>query len=258
VFTRRQMPRTFWLENWLASRAATRMIAVSHAVARALRRKGTPKRKLNVVYNGLVTARVDRPVSEQERETWRGRIGWSADRPTLGIVSRPKEQAVVLQSLAHVETPVRLVLAGVGESPALRSLATRTPWHEVVFLPFDPDIRPLYDMLDLVLLPTRMEGLSQALLEAMALGLPVIASETTSNPEVIRDGQNGCLVEHGDPAAWARAITGVLADPEKARGLGEAARHTAREDFSLAKTVEGTLGVYGGVVGERRPVTGDW
>ena len=249
VFTRRQMPLTFWLENWLASRAAARMIAVSHAVARALRRKGTPARKLAVVHNGLVTARIDRPVSEVEREEWRQRIGWSADRPTLGIVSRPKDQAVVLRALALVQQPVRLVLAGAGGNDGLRELAGRIPGHDVVFLPFDPDVRPLYDLLDLVLLPTRMEGLSQALLEAMALGLPVIASDTTSNPEVIRDGENGRLVRHGDPARWASAITDLLDDPDVARRLGAAARHTAREDFSLEKTVEGTMAVYGEVVG---------
>lgn len=250
VFTRRQMPRTFWLENWLASRAATRMIAVSRAVARALERKGTPRRKVVVVHNGLVTARIDRPVSEVEREDWRQRISWTADRPTLGIVSRPKDQAVVLRALALVERPVRLVLAGVGENGGLRDLAARATRHEVVFLPFDPDVRPLYDLLDLVLLPTRMEGLSQALLEAMALGLPVVASDTTSNPEVIRDGENGRLVRHGEPAAWARAITQLLGDPAAARRLGEAARHTAREDFSLERTVDGTMGVYEGVMSE--------
>jgi glycosyltransferase involved in cell wall biosynthesis len=70
ILTRRQIPRTFVLENWLASRAADRVIAVSRAVAAALRRRGTPERKLVVIPNGLVAARVDRPVSERDLFDW--------------------------------------------------------------------------------------------------------------------------------------------------------------------------------------------
>lgn len=62
VLTRRQMPRTFFFENWLASRSADHVVAVSRAVAEALRRRGTPARKLSVIHNGLITERVDRPV----------------------------------------------------------------------------------------------------------------------------------------------------------------------------------------------------
>jgi glycosyltransferase involved in cell wall biosynthesis len=177
VFTRRQMPLTFWLENWIASRVATRVIAVSHAVAEALARKGTPRSRLVVIYNGLVTDRVDRPVTAFEVERWRERIGWAPGRVVAGIVARRKDQAVVLRSLARVETPIHLVLAGVEESGELAGSAQAVPpRHRITFVPFDSDVRPLYDLLDLVLLPSRMEGLSQALLEAMALGKPVAVS----------------------------------------------------------------------------------
>ncbi len=113
VLTRRQMPRTFVLENWLASRAADRVVAVSSAVAAALRRRGTPGRKLSVIPNGLITSRVDRPVSDRALLDWKDRIGWDPGRRTIGIVARPKDQQVVLEALGRVRTPVRLVLAGV-------------------------------------------------------------------------------------------------------------------------------------------------
>lgn len=251
VFTRRQIPKTFWLENWLAGRAATRIIAVSRSVANTLRGKGIPAKKLVVVHNGLVASRVDVMVTEQDRERWRQLINWSGDRPTLGIVSRPKDQAVVLKALALIERPLRLVLAGAAGHAALERMAAEAaPRHQVHLLPFDPEIRPLYDLLDLVLLPSRMEGLSQGLLEAMALGKAVVASNATSNPEVIRNGENGLLVTAGDPGEWARAITGLLDDPERARQLGRAAEHTARVEFSLEKTVTGTLRVYEQVLAE--------
>ncbi len=101
VLTRRQMPRTFVLENYLASRAADRVIAVSSAVARALRRRGTPERKLSVIPNGLVAARVDRSVSDRALFDWKDRIGWDTGHRTIGIVARPKDQHVVAGGAAQ-------------------------------------------------------------------------------------------------------------------------------------------------------------
>jgi L-malate glycosyltransferase len=252
VFTRRQMPLTFWLENWLASRAATRVIAVSQAVADALARKGTPRSKLVVIHNGLVTERIDRPVNPVDLERWRKRIGWRPDQLTAGIVARRKDQAVVLRSLDQVEVPLHLVMAGVEDSGELAQAARQVPGrHRVTLVPFDSEVRPLYDLVDLVLLPSRMEGLSQALLEAMALGKPVAVSAATGNLEVVTDGVDGLLVSPLDPSAWARAITRLVSDRPVAARLGDAARTTAREKFSLARTVESTERLYGQLIADR-------
>jgi len=245
VLTRRQMPRTFWLENWLASRVATRVVAVSRAVGDELVRRGTPPPKLRIIHNGVVTERIDRPVSSGDVDRWKERISWDPTRRTIGIVSRLKDQAVVLQALPEVTIPVRLVLAGVEPEKQLLPLAMNVPArHAVSFVPFTPDILPLYQLLELVLLPTRMEGLSQALLEAMALGKPVIGSAASGNLDLIADGQDGLLVAPMDPRAWARAIEDLLQHPERAAQLGAAARRTARETFSLDRTIAGTRSLY--------------
>jgi glycosyltransferase involved in cell wall biosynthesis len=245
VLTRRQIPRTFIVENWLASLAADRVVAVSRAVAAALRRKGTPARKLVVIPNGLIAERVDGPVTAAELERWKARIGWEPGRRTIGIVARHKDQAVVLRALRSAATPVRLVLAGVAPDGPLGALAREVPPpHEVICLPFERQIRPLYELLDLVLLPSRSEGLSQSLLEAMALGKPVAASAAGGNLDLIRDGTDGLLVAPLDAPAWAAAIERLLRDPALAARLGGAARRTARETFALRHTVEGTLALY--------------
>jgi glycosyltransferase involved in cell wall biosynthesis len=245
VATRRQLPRTFVLENWLASRLAARTIAVSTRVGEALARRGTPRGKLVIVPNGLVTARVDAPVSAADLERWRSAIAWDPGRRTLGIVSRRKDQLVVLAALDRVRTPVRLVLAGVGSDERIEAAIARAPGrHAVVALPFAPDIRPLYELLDFVLLPSRMEGFSQTLLEAMALGKPVIASAAAGNLDLVTDGGDGLLVAPTDPAAWAAAIERLLADPALRERLGAAGRRTARETYSLERTVERTAAVY--------------
>lgn len=255
--TRRQMPRTVFLENWIASRVAARVIAVSSAVAEALVRRGTPRRKVVVIPNGLVAERVDRAATPAAVEEWRARVGWDRERRTLGIVSRRKDQAVVLAALAQVRTPVRLVLAGAGQDEALAEAASALPArHAVVVLPFVPDVRPLYELLELVLLPSRMEGFSQALLEAMALGKPVIASAAAGNLDLVTDGVDGLLVAPTDPAAWGAAIERVLADPALSGRLGAAGRRTARETYPLERTVARTAALYRDVLRCPAPIAG--
>jgi L-malate glycosyltransferase len=249
VLTRRQIPRTFFLENWLASLAADRVIAVSRGVAGSLRRKGTPAGKLVVIPNGLIASRVDSRPAPADVDRWKEQIEWDPTRRTIGIVARAKDQKVVLRALGRVRTPVRLVLAGVDPDGPLGTMAREVrPPHAAVCLPFAPDVRPLYELLEVVLLPSRIEGLSQSLLEAMALGKPVIASAAAGNLDLIRHESDGLLVPPLDPAAWSAAIDLLLADPGLAARLGGTATRTARETFSLERTVERTLALYHDVV----------
>lgn len=245
VVTRRQMPRTIALENWLVSRVATRVVAVSRAVGEALVHRGTDRRKLVIIPNGLIASRVDLPVLPQELEQWRVRVGWEPTRRVVGIVARAKDQAVILRALHQVTIPVRLVMVGVEPDRRLDRLTGQVPSrHAVVRLPFSRSVRPLYELLEVALLPSRSEGLSQALLEAMALGKPAIASAATGNLDVITDGVDGMLVDPVDPAAWGRAIDQVLGDGAYAARLGEAARRTARQTFALEHTVQRTARLY--------------
>jgi glycosyltransferase involved in cell wall biosynthesis len=245
VVTRRQMPRSLFLKNWLVSRLAARVVAVSRAVGDALVRLGTPRDKLAVIPNGLVTERVDGPVPPALVEEWRRRIEWEPSHRTIGIVSRHKNQEIVLRALDQVTVPTRLVLAGVEPAGPLGRLAARVPArHAVVWVPFTPEVRAVYELLELVLLPSRSEGLSQALLEAMALGKPVIASAATGNLEVVTDGVDGRLVDPLVPGAWGLVIEELLSNPGAGARLGSKARHTARVTYSLDRTVGRTAELY--------------
>jgi glycosyltransferase involved in cell wall biosynthesis len=252
VVTRREMPRSLFLENWLVSRLAARVVAVSRAVGDALVWRGTSRNKLAVIPNGLVTERVDGPVRPELVEEWRRRIEWEPSRRTIGIVSRHKNQEIVLRALDHVTVPTRLVLAGVEPTGPLGRLTARVPArHAVVCVPFTPEVRAVYELLELVLLPSRSEGLSQALLEAMALGRPVIASAATGNLEVVTDGVDGRLVDPLAPAAWGQAIEELLSNPGAGARLGSRAKHTARVTYSLDRTVERTAELYQSILAGR-------
>ncbi|HSE69055.1 MAG TPA: glycosyltransferase family 4 protein, partial [Gemmatimonadales bacterium] len=193
---------------------------------------------------GLITARVDRPLSTAEVEGWRHRIEWDPHRRTILIAARRKAQDVVLRALQSVTTPVRLVMAGAGENAFSHLIAKVPDRHAVLSFNFERDIRPLYELAELVLLPTWDEGLSQALLEALALGCPVIASAVPGNAYVLKDGVNGRLLPLDAPDQWAKAIDQLLGDQALRERLGAAGRRTAREDFSLDRTVAGTIAVY--------------
>ena len=245
VTTHRIMPDMWWPRGCIEGWAATRVVAVSPSVAAALGARGVPAGKLTVIPNGVVTERLDREVTAAELDRWRVRIGWDAEHRTIGMLARRKEQEVLLRALDYVQPPVRLVLAGMDTDDSLVALAARVPArHAVVLLPFDSQIRPLYDLLEVVLLASRSEGLPQGLLEAMALGKPVIASATSGNRDLVTHEENGLLVPGRDVSAWGRALAAVLVSPELARRLGAAARRTARERFSLERTIDLTLRLY--------------
>lgn len=249
VFTRRSWPRTARLENWLAGRVAARVVALSPPVAERLMATGIPGRKLHIIPNGVLLDRIDRPVEAHEVEEWRERIAWDAERPVLAVVARPKDQAVVLAALPRVQRPVRLVLAGLDAAALAAPLPPIPERHRVVRLPFRPAIRPLYELVDVALHPSRWDALPQAVLEAMALGKPVIASDATGNAFIIRNEAEGVLVPPTDPTAWARAIDALLADPARRAMIGAAARHRARVDFSLETTLNRTIAMYREVLG---------
>ena len=98
--------------------------------------------------------------------------------------------------------------------------------------------------MDAFILPSLSESCSNSLLEAMAAGLPVIASHTGGNPELVLDGSSGLLVRPGDPADLARAMAHLMDDPAVAAKLGANAAQRARVKFSLSSMLAGINALY--------------
>ncbi|MFI5279587.1 MAG: glycosyltransferase family 4 protein [Gemmatimonadales bacterium] len=249
VMTRRGMPMSTPISAVLSGFAADRTIAVSRPVARALVRRGTPPWRVSVVHNAVDLPRIDGAVTRPEAERVRGLIAPDG-RPVIGVVARRKDHDTLLRALHFVRTPVVLCVVGFAPDPALARL-TVPPGHRVVWLDFQADVRPFYDAFDLVALSGRHEGFSQGLLEAMALGKPVVATRAGGNTDAIEHGVHGLLVRPRDPSALGTAIQRVLDDSELGRRLGEAARRRAREEFTVERTVLGTESVYRAAIARR-------
>src|SRR5213593_288426 len=234
VVTRRTMPPTFPLELVAVGATADRTIAVSAAVARALRRRLHPGGRLVVVPNGIDLDRVDAPPAPGDLAAARARLGDVGDRPLGVVVSRRKDQDVLLRALPLVERPVAVACVGLDPDAELLALARAVPErHRVAFVPFVDQPLAFYHLAAFAALPSRIEGFSQGLLEAMALGKPVAASAAGGNPDLITDEETGLLVPPRDAAAWARAVDRLAVDRDLAARLARAGRDRVRSTFTL-------------------------
>jgi glycosyltransferase involved in cell wall biosynthesis len=187
---------------------------------------------VETLYHGLDMARME------ERADVRGvrrELGIPEGAPLVGTVGNltpKKAHGDLIEAVSMVRRTlpdVRLIL--VGQGPLERDLRDRVRGlgldDAVVFAGYRTDAPRLMGAFDVFALPSRFEGLSIALLEAMALGRAVVATRVGGSPEVIEDGESGVLAEAGDPGALAEAIRSLLDDPSRRARMGEAARRRA-------------------------------
>jgi glycosyltransferase involved in cell wall biosynthesis len=248
------MPRTFPPELVAVGLSADRTIAVSAAVARGLRRRLHPGARLRVVTNGIDLARVDTPPSPADLAAARAALGDLAGRPVVLVLARRKDQHILLRGLGALERPVVVACVGIESDPELRAAEQGVPArHRVVYVPFTDRPLAFARLAAVSALPSRIEGLSITLLETMALGLPVVASDAGGNPELIRSGETGLLVPPADPQAWARALARVLDEGGLGVALAQAGRALVRREFTLERTAERTEAAYHEALERRGP-----
>jgi glycosyltransferase involved in cell wall biosynthesis len=196
--------------------------------------------RVRVVANGVDWARLQQA---RPRESVRRELGLPLDAVVVGLVARLDHRAKghleLLQAMAQLrETyPFHALLVGGGKrEEEMRALAASLGLAgEAHFLGHRRDIPDLLHAMDIFVLPSYSEGVSLAMLEAMAVGLPVIVSRVGGLPEVVRDGENGLLVPPRDHHALAQALARLLADPAWSRELGDRARQLVRESYSLER-----------------------
>ena len=229
----------------LASLTADRVVCVSHDSARIARAEGIAPRRIRVVWNGIDLGRF-RPADPggDGPAVAVGRLSPEKDFPTL----------VRAAALAAREDPTfRLEVAGEGAvAEDLRRLAGELkPAGVVRLLGQVRDIPALLARGSIFTLASLTEGVSLTLLEAMASGLPVVATRVGGNPEVVAEGQTGLLVPPADPAALAAALLTLWRDPPLRRALGRAGRARVEAHFDVARMVAAYEGLY--AEGGRRP-----
>jgi glycosyltransferase involved in cell wall biosynthesis len=236
-YTRVKLHRRVW--NFLLAWATDRVLVGSVQVWQDVHRyDGVPACRLLLMPYGIPLADLNPGLSRQEA---RERLGLSADSLVIGAVGRLEEQkghGYLLAALPELQQQIPdLVVLIVGEGREEEKLKRQVQElrlaSTVRFLGTRRDLPEIFRALDLFVHPSLWEGLPLALLKAMGAGLAVVATQVSGSQEAIEDGVNGCLVAPGDPEALTRAILELHLHPEARQRLGDAARSTVVERYSL-------------------------
>ncbi|HET9952262.1 MAG TPA: glycosyltransferase family 4 protein [Candidatus Eisenbacteria bacterium] len=225
--------------------------AISEGVREALARSGVDPSRVRVVPSGIDLSPYETSPTEEERGALRATLG-IAPGETIALqaaaLAPHKSQTDLLKaaSIARERAP-RLRVWIAGEGPLRAALeaehAALGLGTTVRLLGFREDVGKLLAAADFFVVSSYLEGMGTATLDAMAAGLPVVATRTGGIPEIVADGETGILVPARDPKALADAMVRVTGDPALRGRLGAAGRERARL-FSADRTAEGTRRVY--------------
>jgi glycosyltransferase involved in cell wall biosynthesis len=242
-----------------------RLIAVSRAIVAKLEREGRTAAPIALVHNGVDLQRYDH---QEPCCTLPEEYGFAQGTPVVGVVARlepEKGHRTLISAWPAVLERVpeaRLLIVGEGSQRAPLEARARAlgllgdeqaspvgtkgapPGSRVIFTGRRDDVPAVIAALDVAVLPSYREALGLAILEAMALSRPVVASAVGGIPEVIEDGRTGLLVPPHDPAALASAIVRLLTDHPLADMLGRAAHALVHERFCIERMVHQIESIY--------------
>ena len=254
----------------LIAGTATSVVANSHYTAGTVRSSAANAR-LDVVHPAIDLTRFD--PARIDRSAARARLGVAGTRRVLlGVVAqlspwKGQDTAIeTLRLLRERRVDAHLLLVGSAKFVArstrfdneayvarLRRLIADAGLEDrVSWLGERNDILELIRALDILLLPSQEEPFARALLEAMSLEVPVLATNVGGPPEIVRDGRDGYLLAPGEPAAWEQAVRRIVDSPEQGRELGRAGRLRVAEAFDIEDHVQAMLAVYGRAIARRR------
>jgi glycosyltransferase involved in cell wall biosynthesis len=236
--------------------------AVSHAAREAaVAALGVPAERITVVPRGRDPGRLG-ALSPERRRRARAAFGVAEDAELLVAAGRhefakgfpdliaavarlaprrPRLAVLVAGRPGALTAELERAIRGAGLADCVRLLGHRD------------DLPELLAAADLLAFPSLYEGMPGAVIEAMALGLPVVASDIPPVGEVVEAGASALLAPAGDPEALAAALEAVLADPARAAALGRRGREIFFERFTLDRSVQGMLDLYRGLLDGRRP-----
>jgi len=215
-----------------------KIITVSHFDYQSGLKAGIKPQKMTVIHNGI-----DLPdfLSKEEAKNFLG--GGELVVGTAAYFYSNKGLGFLIKATALIKKNFKLVIVGDGEQRSyLESLIKKHQLDNVFLVGEIKDAYRYFKAFDIFALPSVKEGLPFVLLEAMAAGLPVVASKVGGVPEVIEDGVNGLLVEPTNVEELADALLCLLADPLKRKGFGDASLAKVKKEFSFEKMVKETEG----------------
>ncbi len=225
------------------------IIAISEGVKKVLVEGKVPAEKITVIPSGIDFSIFD---EVKDRNFLRREFGFADDDFLVGIVAAledHKGHKYLFQATKIIRehsAKIKLIVVGTGSLRLeLESQVQQLGIEDIVFfLGFREDVPRILASLDLFVLSSHLEGLGSSLLDAMASGLPVVATRTGGIPEIVHHGETGLLVPPKDPDALAKAIIELYHDQDLANYLAEKGREYVRRHFSAEAMAERIVDLY--------------
>lgn len=229
----------------LTSPLVHKYLAVTEAIRKfTLEQVKIPADKIVTIYNGIEENRIlhNKPHDFKLNREFR-------NVALIGRFSKQKGHSILIKALQFVvlhEPNIRVYFFGEGpdEVRTKQMVVHKGLNGYVTFMGVVKDIIPYISQMDMIILPSLWEGLPNVLLEAMAAGLPVVASRINGIDEVVVDGKTGILCKPGDPQSLAEALLKLLADRGLAEAMGREGKNRALKNFTINKTVNDTETIY--------------
>ncbi|MCB9422078.1 MAG: glycosyltransferase family 4 protein [Ardenticatenaceae bacterium] len=220
-------------------------ITISREIDGELANLNIPQEKRPFIPNG-VDIHHFAPIPAQEKQILRQNFGLPDGPLTVftGRLAKEKQidQLIAIWPRVRIAHPqASLLLLGTGDQEAELK---RQAGDGIIFYGAVDDVAPFLQCADLFVLPSATEGLSNALLEAMAAGLPVITSNVGGAPDLISHGHNGLLISPDNSADWAECIIDLLNEQRKREGLGQQARQKMVSEYALSSVADRLRGLY--------------
>ncbi len=252
-------PRQQWVQKFVC-RLADHIVVNADAIKQRLVAAGHPQERITVISNGIQLSRF---IGKENGSRFRNELGLPPHSPLVAVLSRLNHKKGIeyfLEAAAFVGRrfpEARFLIVGEGRAVVngqivgspytkeLESYAARLGLGErIVFTGSRLDVPDVLSEIAVSVLPSLSEGLSNTLLESMAAGVPVVATNVGGNPEVVEHGVTGFLVPPRDPLTLAHSICLLLENRELALRFGQAGRQRVVQHFSLEKMVRATEYLY--------------
>jgi len=242
VHTRRQRPASIGgvLQNWLYKKGTDSIVAVSDEIKNDLLKLGFKDKHITVIYNGTPKEKYN-SLDSARIDYLKKKFNITQSDFVIGCISRPKKQEQLLRALQHLSFKPKVIFVGIEPKQRFLELIDPAEYNKTIFIEGQvphTQILEYFKICSVSILPSTTEGLSQSLLESMALGTPVIATAAAGNLDLIRDGENGLLFENNDSKNLARKIEHLKNNLSLWEQLKRNGISTALNDFSIERTID--------------------
>ncbi len=252
VFVRRQRPRDEpWLKRYFHTKYTSKIVLVSNGLKTLFLDKGYPETHLHVIHNGLPLEALDKESLKPDHiENLKSRLRIGSE-PVLGCVSRLKHQKVIIKSLKYLPESLTILFVGIDKEDLHEVVLKEKPKQKIIFTGLIPrhELGEYYQLMDVFVLASQMDGFGLVLLEAMKNNVPVVASNFGGIPDVIQHGHNGFLFDNSDTQQLADYVLKVLKDENlKSRLITKGI--TTSQQFTIEETAKNFETLFKSIVKE--------